>query len=350
MVVALVSGVVAVFATLALTQAPALAKSVEGTLTSVLVKTAPVLDGNASDAVWTNATESKIGVRTFGSSTFKITLKSVYDGTNVYFLVQYPDSNKEANRGEWAYDASKKAWAVIPDDFGDEDEFGFFWNYNVPGYSKTGCLTLCHGDKMYTPKGTWADEWTWNASRTNPMGWGRDFRITDNPNADEAGGFAKDEGYKTNTGYKDNVQKLGTVEVPLYWKPYSGAGGISVGDPHYLLQSEIDAGLTKKIVKIDSDGTLVDRAGNKVPFFARIPGRILSAPAGPSWNDVKAEGIWQNNGMWTVEIARKLNTGHADDVQFEVGKEYYFDMYIKTRQPGEAAHAQVPVTKFVFAK
>lgn len=75
----------------------------------------------------------------------------------------------------------------------------------------------------------------------------------------------------------------------------------------------------------------------------------LSAPSGPSWNDIAARGEWRN-GLWTVELSRKLNTGHNEDVQFDVTKECYFAMYIKTRQPGEAAHAQVPTTKFVFAR
>lgn len=194
-----------------------------------------------------------------------------------------------------------------------------------------------------------ADDWRWNSVRSNPMGWARDFHLTDDEKADPAGGFTKDEGYKANSGYKDNLQKLGNLDVPLYWKPYSGTGGVAVGDPGVLLQREIDAGLARKIVKVDADGVLTDSAGNKVPLFARIPARILSAPAGPSWNNIKARGAWLN-GVWTVEFARALKTGFADDVQFQVGKTYYFDMYIKTRQPGESAHAQVPLTRFLFKR
>ncbi len=37
-------------------------------------------------------------------------------------------------------------------------------------------------------------------------------------------------------------------------------------------------------------------------------------------------------------------------MKFDVAQAYYFDMYIKKRLPGESAHAQVSVTKFVFAK
>jgi Ethylbenzene dehydrogenase/Carbohydrate family 9 binding domain-like len=328
--------------------APAKVQAPPGTLISVPVKNPPAMDGSASDAAWANAPATEVAAQTFGLPGFKVTFKSVYDDANVYVLIQYPDSNMEANRGEWAFDAAQKAWAVISDDFGDEDEFGFFWNYNIPNYSTAGCTQTCHGDQMFAPPGTWADEWQWTSVRTNPLGWAFDKRLTDDASADDSGGFAADEGADTNPGLKDNTQKLGALDVPLYWKPFSGAGGVSIGDPRALLQSEIDAGIAKKIVKIGVDGTLVDEAGNKVPLWARIPGWILSAPGGPSYNDVKAKGVWLN-GVWTVELMRKLNTGHNDDVQFDTTKGYYFDMYIKTREPGETAHAQVPVTRFVFA-
>ncbi len=321
-----------------------------GVFASIAVTTTPTLDGNANDAVWQNAPATILDVATVGNPPYKILMKSVYDDKNVYFLVQYPDMNMDVDRHEWAYNAEKKAWEILSDDYGDEDEFGFFWNNNIPNYDKTGCLTSCHGDKMVAPKGAWTDDWRFNTTRANPMGWARDFHFTDDETADPSGGFTKDEGYSTNRGYADNTQKIGDADVPLYWKPYSGAGGVAVGDPRYILQSEIDAGFVKKIVKVETDGTLVDEAGNKVPSFTHIPGWILSAPSGPSWNDIQAKGNWLN-GVWTVELARKLNTGNKDDVQFETGKDYFFDMYIKSRQPNEGGpHATVLVAKFNLAK
>ncbi|MCL4371353.1 MAG: ethylbenzene dehydrogenase-related protein [Chloroflexi bacterium] len=318
-------------------------------LTSVRVDAAPVLDGNGNDSAWAKASALEIPVTTFGIPKFNITIKSVYSGDMVYFLAQYPDSNYQVERSNWAYDASKKAWGRIEDDFGDEDEMGFFFNINLPNYDSVGCAQTCHGEKMVAPKGTTLDYWQFSSARANPMGWARDFRLSDDENADPAGGFTRDESSGGNRGYADNVQKLGGVEVPLYWKPYSGTGGVSVGDPRFLLQSEIDSGLAKKIVKADADGTLTDKAGNKVPMFTRIPGRILSAPSGPSWNDIQAKGAWMD-GVWTVEFARKMDTGHWDDVKFDPAGQYDFDMYIKTRQPGESAHAEVPVSKLVFAQ
>ena len=333
--------------------APATAQPQSNALTSIPVKLPPVLDGSGDDLAWQVAPARVLDVTTNGIKPYQVTLKSVYDADHVYFLVQYPDFNMDVIRSPWVYNAANQAWERVGDDYGDEDEFGFYWNVNVPNYEVKGCKDLCHDQdpdnkKMYTANGAWVDIWQFNGARSAPLGWMRDMRLTDNPEASESGGFVEDEGFATNSGHADNVQLLDNVEVPAYWKPYSGAGGVVTGDALYLLQSEIDAGYAKKIVKVDADGTLTDEAGNQVPTFARIPGRILSEPAGPSWNDIKARGAWLN-GIWTVEVARKLNTGHADDVQFDTSKPYYFDIYFKTRQTGEVDRQTLDVSKFVFA-
>jgi len=324
----------------------------EGKLVSAPVTEAPVVDGNANDAAWGLAPESIIKVTAVGIPGYELKMRSVYTNDTVYFLLQYPDSNMEASRAAWVYDPKTKTWDHLSDDFGDEDEFGLWWNMTIPDFATTGCAGACHGDKMYTnaPDQT-ADMWTWQSVRVNPMGWGRDFLVNNDATADDAGGFVKDEGVATNKGYGNNDQDLNGVTVPAYWKPFSGAGGISTGDPRYLLQSEIDAGIAKKIVKFNkATGELTDETGAIVPSWVQIPGYILSQPSGPSWNDIAAKGAW-NNGVWTVEMSRKLDTGHKDDIQFtDLTATYYFDGYIKTRQTGAGdPHDMIPTTPFVFA-
>ena len=40
--------------------------------------------------------------------------------------------------------------------------------------------------------------------------------------------------------------------------------------------------------------------------------------------DITAKGNWKN-GTWTIEFGRKLNTSHADDIQFvDLKKRYLF--------------------------
>lgn len=42
---------------------------------------------------------------------------------------------------------------------------------------------------------------------------------------------------------------------------------------------------------------------------------------------MEAKGIWKD-GKWTLELARKLNTGNGDDVQFDATKTYSFGMSV----------------------
>ena len=53
-----------------------------------------------------------------------------------------------------------------------------------------------------------------------------------------------------------------------------------------------------------------------------MPKYRFSSPSG-SRADVRANGVWRN-GVWTVEFERKLDTGHADDVQFDPRRSYRF--------------------------
>ena len=53
-----------------------------------------------------------------------------------------------------------------------------------------------------------------------------------------------------------------------------------------------------------------------------MPERILSQANG-SRGDLAFGAVW-NNGTWFAEIARDLNTGNDDDIQFNTSEEYTF--------------------------
>ena len=50
-----------------------------------------------------------------------------------------------------------------------------------------------------------------------------------------------------------------------------------------------------------------------------MPKYIVNAGAKGSIADIKAKGVWKN-GMWTLELKRKMNTGHGDDIAFKKGQ------------------------------
>lgn len=39
--------------------------------------------------------------------------------------------------------------------------------------------------------------------------------------------------------------------------------------------------------------------------------------------DIRAKGEW-NEGTWTIEFARPLDTGHSDDIHFRIDRSYLF--------------------------
>ena len=62
-------------------------------------------------------------------------------------------------------------------------------------------------------------------------------------------------------------------------------------------------------IALDYQGPFTPRFSNRRPVGSRA--------------DIQARGCWRE-GVWTVELARKLDTGHDDDVAFTVGGEYLF--------------------------
>lgn len=59
--------------------------------------------------------------------------------------------------------------------------------------------------------------------------------------------------------------------------------------------------------------------------FMMRPGRYVVQKPNGSRSDVAAMAIWKNN-EWTLELKRKLSTGNIDDLEFQWGKDYFFDV------------------------
>ncbi len=140
-------------------------------LVSVKTATAPVIDGVIDD-VWANATKLNTITQVpdagnglfygYIGTQYPLTLRSVYDETNIYFLAEYPDINKSVSVSPWYYDPATKRWAQEPsartyDVNGNltregwgEDKFAMLWNIDnscIKFPSQT-CYASCH---MFTP-------------------------------------------------------------------------------------------------------------------------------------------------------------------------------------------------------
>ena len=222
----------------------------------------PVMDGIISDAAWQAVTVPYvIDDKTADAPIF---LKSVHTDDTIYFSVMYKDPAQSPFHKPWLWNMDTNSYEKGAH---REDTFVFKWNM----MDKEVDLSIFSEDN-YT-----ADVWYWKANRTNPAGYADDKRqiLSDSPG-----------------------KKSTAMESPT-------------GKIHYLSRKS-DAGKSaynemKKAPTVKST-QLVDRYPPRTPEGSRA--------------DVQAKGVWKN-GFWIIELSRKLQTGHDDDVQIALDKGPY---------------------------
>ncbi len=146
------------------------------TLVSYKTTTAPTIDGTV-DAAWANATPITFSPTVpdpgnglfvgFIGEQYPAKLRSMYDGSNIYFLLEVTDANKSINVAPWYFNpamntATTTGWQKEPsnksfdvngnltrDCFG-EDKFAMLWNINnsTPKFATQTCYASCH---IFTP-------------------------------------------------------------------------------------------------------------------------------------------------------------------------------------------------------
>lgn len=324
----------------ATTEAPFIAP--DGALVSVAASEAPVLDGIADDAAWAGAEAITIPVSSganMGSS--EVTLKSVYSGDMVYFLVAWADPTESFVRSPWEKQADG-TWAKLKDPAdrgGDnnlyyEDKFSFIWNTAaaIEGFELQGCFTACHagensdvkpyGNKYTAAEGQIGDIWHWKSVRN--IGQVDDQYLDSVRYSPETAGAGRHSDPSDGGGYVNNETEDKTM--PAFMAP---EGGAKDGSPGSILGSEA--------VPFD-DSLFV--AGDLVPG-------IVKSPFTGDRGDIAA-GWAYADGVWTLEIGRALVTGSEFDVQFDdMGGTYHFG--VAAFDNAQVRHAfQGGATPFVF--
>ncbi|MBI5682622.1 MAG: hypothetical protein HZC45_05600 [Deltaproteobacteria bacterium] len=167
--------------------------------------------------------------------------------------------------------------------------------------------------KALQASGTFLDLWQWRPHRSNPVGLADDSNVLDWRWFDEGKIFSKQE-------VKDGMPALMFDKSKTGYYAYKFDDRLKVKDYYLTTANSIPYDASKyKPAKGDS-----------------IPGWFLQAEPKGSQTDVKAEGGWKD-GMYTVVLKRKLNTGNADDKVFEPGKKYTV---------GFAVHDDAVTTRF----
>jgi hypothetical protein len=244
----------------------------------VAVKAAkpPALDGRGDDAVWREAKPVTVvakGVmpKTLGT-TARVSLRAAYTDTHLYLLAVWDDATQDdKSHRSWKWDADKKAYG---EDTDREDMFGV-------AFEHTGEFTA---DMLAPVEGVW-DVWHWKAFRTNPQGYAMDK--THRYSRSQPAGRANKHAAKDGTD-------------------------IWIARPE-------DAGDTVE----KSQPAPAELKGERVARY--LPG----TPSG-SAADVQAKGAWAK-GQWTVEFARRLETGQPDDTAFSPSRTYRMAVSVHDR-------------------
>jgi len=356
--------------------------------------TAPTLDGNV-DAMWATAqklvgavevpnlaargtylnsdgagTEENLGLfAPYSGEKYDYTMRAGYSGDNIYFLLEWVDAEDSKDRQSWYFDPSDKLWkgehkyANAANDKFYEDKFAFLFPIgDVDGFSSTTCYATCHQnltivnakDKhtrhYLTTNGQKVDMWHWKRVRGTYADQVDDQMMNYSDPAGQSAANGRHGDTNGSAGYDGNSQTLNNgaadVSVPKYIIP-------NKTNYYWISQDDIDDGTAKLITAVDANGVLTYSGGSINPADGgyeqgtgnkRFPSVTTKAfTLGRA--DITIKAVHTGSG-WICEFTRKLNTGDADDVVFDITKEIPFGLAIFNN--AAIAHAIKPGLNLKF--
>jgi hypothetical protein len=289
-------------------------------LVSVHVESAPKLDGKASDESWQTAPSLVVSAQGgVNASATQVTLRSVYNGKRIYFLLTWADPTHSQLYQPWEKqkDGSWKRVSGADNAGGDENEFAedkisLMWpatSRAIKDFLTQGCAIACHsgenpdtkpyGNTYLPQEGEIADLWVWKSVRDVAQ---------------------VDDLYLDSTRYADDQRAAGRKSDPSDGGGYHNNGGDA---PEFMLPGDGIDGLPGFILDSEKEKLENDRykAGDRLPAF-------LTSPFEGDRGDISA--AWHfSNGAWTLELSRRLETGSKYDVQFsDLSQAYYFSLAV----------------------
>ena len=196
------------------------------------------------------------------SSQRPITIRSVFTAQEIFFLVTFPETTPSETHKTWTWDPKEEVYREGPD---REDVFIFKWSMSGNDVDL----------RLRDPEPHRGDIWFWKARRTNPAG------------------FADDKWQSVSLTPGPSSRKIPSSRGSLHFQRWGDSGKPAWEEKFFF----------------DYQG---DRLSKYIPV----------QPEG-SRADVRAKGVWSNK-QWTIEVGRKLNTGHDDDVVFRPGALHLF--------------------------
>ncbi|MEK6731824.1 MAG: ethylbenzene dehydrogenase-related protein [Pseudomonadota bacterium] len=227
-------------------------------LMSRFIQKAPIIDGRVDNAIWQKT--PSVTVLDYASQR-PITIQSVHTKNKIFLLVRYPDAAPSVTHESLTWDYNEGIYKQAND---REDVCIIKWSMVGNNINLS----------LQNPVPHKADIWFWKAKRTNPVGYADDKSqlLSDTP-----------------------VPQSNPVKSPnntTYYLQRQGDSGTPAYDEQFVFEYR---------------GDVIDKFHPLQPTGSRA--------------DVRANGVW-DNGFWTIEFERNLQTEHTDDVLFQIGKSY----------------------------
>lgn len=224
------------------------------------VDSPPTVDGKATEAFWQQAQAVTVHDRV---ADIDISLRAAHDGSKLYLLVQFPDPDESRSHRAMVWNPQLQSYENGPS---REDCFVVKWS--MSGVESD--LTLTES-RPYR-----ADIWYWKAHRTDHAG------------------YADDKMHIYSSTRNKKAKLLLSDSGKVFYLQRNG----DQGEPAY-----------KPKLQVEHTEDTIDKYEFQEPSGSRA--------------DVRAKGSWQD-GRWTLEFARKLQTGNSDDLQMELSGSYRF--------------------------
>ena len=254
-----------------------------------------------------------------------VTTRALYTDKHLYFLLKWKDPTHSITKQSWRFDGQN--WHHLE---GNEDRIALLFEITrINKFATRGCAITCHSPADVSRK-DWkfatksddekGDLWHWKAARSAPYGYADDAWLTvaGNPT-----GSYRETGRRKDVGAGGDIKnQTQDNSRPLYMQD----SAIEPSVPGFLLMEEA--------VKITDYS--VFKTGDTIPY------RLPVKPSGSRF-DVKATSRYADGG-WMVMFSRKLDTGHEDDVVFNLKKRYSFALAVFDNSGSEHSKATEPMT------
>jgi hypothetical protein len=307
----------------------------------ISVAQAPIIDGSAEDTIWASAVHLTVAThRAAGNSggEMPVTIRMVHDKEQVYALIQWPDSTRSLKHLPLV--KGEDGWRMIQTGFAGGDENRFYedaLSVMIAPYGRLGTIYLgarpaegkpgsASGRGLhYTSDGSRVDIWHWRAVRSGNSLMNQIDDSSFGPPAEPQEGKRYTGGYVNDPdsggGFKDNWQPLenddGFVQPLRLPKDPSRVTQITDLDLSPDVSDEQSFWLTTAET-VEYSENLDDQYA----IGSVIPSVLIDRPFEGDRGDVRAVASW-NDGWWTLEAARKLDTGSDYDVPLSSDKPAY---------------------------